>query len=338
MKKLFLVISFDEEYINSIEGSLSRNLSDDYKLEFITNLQYFEEYFQTAKSVDVIVSDEKVLPQLMQLQLMGKKYIITETDKIGPEFISKYSGATGIFKQLGVNYLKSAGVESGYKTQIHDVVCVDNPQVKTYSALAIAMQLSRFGRKVLYISADNAQNFLYYMNPSADNNKQSAMAAIAMKALINGETRDVEPMIQKGEFDYVLQFDHFLSAYGITEEIIYSVAEKIQQLEIYDDVILEHFYGFTIGSLARLERSKNIVVLTGQSAYSWASLEMLFRNTRSVEGNSAIVICSDSESKGTIRPEYADNICEVIDGPNLEIKINDIVDSKQFRSTAEALL
>lgn len=338
MKKLFLVISPDEEYINSIEGSLSRNLSDDYKLEFITDLQYLEEYFHTAKSVDVIIGDEKVLPNLQQFQLMGKKYIITETDKIGPEFISKYSGATGILKQLGTNYLKNVGFQSGYKTQIHDIVCVDDPQIKTYSALAIAMQLSRFGRKVLYLCADNAQSFLCFMDSSAKDNKQSAMAAISMKAFINGETRDIEPMIQKGKFDYVLQFDHFLSAYGITDETIYSLAEKIQQLEIYDDVILEHSFGFPIGSLARLERSKSVVVIAGNSAHSMDSLEMLLRNTISVEENSVILIYSKAGRKGAVIPEYADNICEIIDGLDLSVMINESVDSKQFRSTAEALL
>ncbi len=339
-KKSFLVICFDEEYVCSIEGSLANNIRNEFELEFITDQRFFDIFLHNDRSADVLLIDEKIVPSLSREKIGAKTYIITESDQVGPNLISKYSGSIGILKQLGGDYVKRNCDECEYKTKIHDVVCIGNPALKTYAALGVSMQLSKYGRKVLYLCAENLQDFKQYMDDATNKEVKCATTAIALKGIINGESRDIEAITINDSFDYIEQFDHFLSAYGITEKNMYSLAEKIQQFDIYDDIVLEHSYGFSIDSLARLEKSRSVVICAKQDSHTYDYLEKIYKNTREIESNSIVISfekdCEDIEISNEFNKR--DNLCEKIRVFDVTKKIEELSDSKLFRSTAEALL
>ena len=61
MKKLLLV-STDEEYVTSVLGNLAYNISDEYSIEVITNIDLLSSILGTNNKIDVLLIEEKLLP------------------------------------------------------------------------------------------------------------------------------------------------------------------------------------------------------------------------------------------------------------------------------------
>ena len=341
MKNTILVICFDEEFVTSVEGTLAKNISETYRLEFITDIEYLKKYLERPHSVDVLIIEEKLFPVLPQNQTARKVFIITETDKVGANLISKYLGAQGIIKLLGPGFMSNDAGGGRARTRIHDVVALDSLRFKNVASLAIAAQLAKFGKKVLYICAENMQVF----NAGLYGGKEAVIAreeqALAINAVISGDVRGIDALIQKGEFDYIPQFNHFLSSYGLNANTVFLLAEALAKLEMYDEIVVEHPFGFLQESVSRLEKSKSIVIISGQDKDSCDRLKILFDNTREVFDN-CVMVCYPYDS---MQPNYFDRveggndiICERIENLSEESNLRELVDNRIFRRTAEAIL
>ena len=340
-KKTIMLVSTDNEYVTNVEGTLSRSIKETYRLEFITEIEYLNQYLQTAHKIDVLIVEEMLLPRFSINQSISKTLIITDTDKMGASYINKYLGAQGIIKLLGPEYMSSEAGGEQPKTRIHDVVALEQPAFKTVAAITLASQLAVFGKKVLYLCAENMQCF----NSVLSNGEKLAVSqesqALAINAVISGDDRGLDTLIQKGKFDYMPQFSRFLSAYGITSDMIFALAESIGKLEIYDEIVVEHPYGFAPNSISRLERSSSIVIASGQDKNSIEKLNILFENTRGVADN-CVIVCYPFESAAPdyLDEQYGDNgiICERIRTLKGIGTLNELVENRVFRSTAEAVL
>ena len=342
MKNLLLV-SLDKEYVINILGTLTEEISEDYQIEVITDSVYLESYVQTPHKVDTLLIDESLLDVYPNNQSIGHKYLITETDKIGANVISKYSGVPGIMKILGADYMRrSKRIDAG-KTRIHDVISVNDLKIKTIAAITIAKHLSAYGRKVLYISADNLQDFNVYMK-----DKESFAGeeeALSIKAVIKGITGKLDGLVKNDDFDYIPQFEHLLSSYGMTSGAMLCIAEEIQKFDIYDDIIIDHPFGFSVDTVTRLENSKSIVIISDQSEDAIRKIEKLLDNTKEVTENSTLVCYPyENESSNIFSSDKTFcglNICETRE--KIDIKdnsniIEELVEMKAFRDTAEAIL
>lgn len=340
-KNTILLVSSDEEYVTSVEGSLAKNILETYRLEFITDMGYLKRYFEKPHSVDVLIIEEKLFPVLPQNQTAKKIYIITEADKVGANLISKYLGAQGIIKLLGPAFMsKEAGGEQA-KTRIHDIVTLDSLKFKNMASLAIAAQLAKFGKKVLYICAENMQVFNSGLYAKKNATIASEAQALAINAVINGDVRGIDNLIQKGEFDYIPQFNHFLSSYGLNANTVFALAEAIAKLETYDEIVVEHPLGFLQESVSRLEKSKSIVIIAGQDKDSCDRLKILFDNTRNVFDN-CVMVCYPYISTQQSYFERVEGgneiICEIIEKLSEESDLRELVENRIFRRTAEAIL
>ena len=158
-KSTILLVCSDEEYVASVEGYLAKSILKSYRLEFITDLKYLSKYLEAPHKIEVLIVEDKLVPLFAQNQALGKVFVITESDKIGANLISKYLGAQGIVKLLGPTYMTSEAGGEPLRTRLHDVVALNNPSFKTLTALALSAQLANYGKKVLYLSADNMQSF-----------------------------------------------------------------------------------------------------------------------------------------------------------------------------------
>ena len=340
-RNTILLVCSDEEFVASVEGSLAKNILETYRLEFITDIAYLKAYLTKPHSVDVLIIEEKLFPIWPQNQTAKKVFVITETDKVGANLISKYLGAQGIIKLLGPGYMSRVAGGEQIRTRIHDIVTMDNIRFKNVASLAIAAQLAKFGKKVLYICAENMQLFnegLYADGKAIISREEQALA---INLAINGDVRGIDSFIQKGDFDYVPQFNHFLSSYGLNANSIFALAEAIAKLEMYDEIVVEHPFGFSQESVSRLEKSKSIVIISGQGKDSCERLKILFDNTREVFDN-CVLVCYPY-----IRTEYSyfelveggnDIICEIIENLNEDCDLRVLVENRIFRRTAEAVL
>lgn len=346
MKKLLLV-SLDKEYVINILGTLTEEISEDYDIEVITDSEYLESYVQTPHKVDTLLIDESLLGVYPgNNQAVAHQYLITETDKIGANVISKYSGVPGIMKILGSDYLRSSKRADAGKTRIHDIVSVEDPKIKTIAAITIAKHLSAYGRKVLYISADNLQDFNVYMKDK--DSFAGEEEALSIKAVIKGITGKLDGLVRNEDFDYIPAFEHLLSSYGMAPGSMLYITEEIQKFDIYDDIIVDHSFGFSVDTVTRLENSKSVVIISDQTEDAKRKLEKLLDNTKEVKENSLLVCYphedGDSDISSAEKTFCGLNICESlkrIDSNAVDNNSNIIeklVEMKAFRDTAEALL
>lgn len=338
MKRL-LLISSDDEYVINIIGTLTEEISEDYQIEVITDMEYLKSYTKTPHKVDTLLIDESLMAIYPEGQSVAHKYLITETDRIGANVISKYSGVQGIMKILGTDYLRRSKRDDDVgKTRIHDIISIDNPNMNTVAAITIAKHLSAYGRKVLYISANNLQDFNVYMK---EREVYSGIEeAMVIKAIVKGITGKLEQLVKNDDFDYIPQFKHLLSSYDMTSGTMFFIAEEIKKLDIYDDIIIDHPYGFSAETVTRLENSKSIVIVSNQNEDTKRILDKFLDNTKEVRENSVIICCS-GEHEGTFAKENTFcgvNVCERLGKINPDKTIEELVEMKAFRDTAEALL
>ncbi|RKM57760.1 hypothetical protein D6856_13980 [Butyrivibrio sp. XB500-5] len=335
--KALIFVSCDEEYAESVVGTLSREVSGEYKLEVITDMDYLNSYLETSHKIDTLILDEKLRKDFSN-QAVSHLFIVTETDMIGADIISKYAGAQGILKILGSKYLRRRkGSEQNSRTTIHDIVSISDTEIKTVAALTIAGQLVKFGRKVLYLSADNLQDFNYAMPEKECYSEEDH--ALIINAVSKGITGELSKLIKNNGFDYVPQFRHLLSSYGMTSSTIFRFAEIIRRLDIYDEIVIEHPYGFSADSITRLANSKSTIIITSNKDGANRKLEKLLDNTREITENSLLVMYSENgkyEINESEKSMYGVNICEKI--KDVSGSIEDLIENKVLRDTAEALL
>ncbi|RKM53851.1 hypothetical protein D6853_15040 [Butyrivibrio sp. X503] len=332
--KTLLFISFDEEYVVSVLGTLARKISEEYQLDIITDKDYLTSFFEKQHKIDTLIIDEKIQIDIPSNQAVGRLYVVTETDAIGAYLISKYAGAQGILKILGSGYKRrSRGSVNNGKTRVHDIVSIDDTGIKTIAALTIAGQLVKFGRKVLYLSADNLQDFSYVMKEKDAFSQEEE--ALILNAVSKGITGDFSKLVKNENFDYIPQFKHLLSSYGMSSATVFQLAEIIKGLEIYDEIVIDHPYGFNADSITRLENSKSVIIITDNKESSDRKLKKLLENTREVGENSLIIYHSD-DAADEVHSMYGVNICEKI--KDISGGIEELIENKILRDTAEAIL
>ena len=342
-KSTLLTVSLDEEYIANIEGTLSEQLADGIRLEFISDSEYLDTYLATPHKVDVLIIDEKLKERLSNNLLCARAILVTEKDAFGKDYVNKYDGAQGILRLLGAEYIRKESGDARAKTVIHNVIAACDCEAKTRISLALAWQLADFGRKVLYISARNVQDFYYELFPGRGD--QDLYFAKEAEALMLSDrerlsTSEIAPSVVKGKFDYYPQFNRILSAYGIDASRISKVADVMKDTGIYDDIILELPSELDSEVVARLERSHSVVVIASDNAKSAHNLKMLFDSTRDIASKSVVVELGEKgnpEMEAYII-EKGSVICERVATDLKDFVFAEGIDNRYMKDTAEAVM
>ena len=157
-EKKILLISLDREYTEKVEGKISFLLNEYSKLEIIDSREYLTEYLQSDHpKIDVLIADESVYVDAIKVQPADKSYRLVEGDREA-DSVSKYEADEGIVNVIGKEFLKT-GERVEETTHVINVVSVDGGSGKTKAALGITAQLAAQGYRVLYMDAENVQNF-----------------------------------------------------------------------------------------------------------------------------------------------------------------------------------
>jgi MinD-like ATPase involved in chromosome partitioning or flagellar assembly len=231
------VSSPDSEYINKIVGRLALRIRRDIQLDFVTNPEHFAKIHETPQMVDYEFIDEQFLGIKVANHGSENVFIISENANTGDK-INKLEGSGAILRVLGDEVLKNVGEKRS--CQIINVVSPYGGSGKTTTALCVAMRLSQMKRKVLYIDAENAQN--YYEKLSNDDFRKDYADKELAGAIINLTSNSYEYVkkhIIHGVFDYLPEFDKYLFSYHIDAEALNKLAQSISAKGIYDYIIVE---------------------------------------------------------------------------------------------------
>ena len=312
-EKKILLISFDKEYVDNILSELPFVLNDSSELIVISNEEYYVEYCkQSHPKVDVLIVDENISRESLFSQPADTTYYLVENTE-EKNTISKYDAADGIVNKLGEDYAITMQDDAG-KTKVIDVCAASGGCGKTKAAIGIAARLSQMGYDVLYVDAEEVQNFYEFFPDSLKSDWAESALAIAF---MNGGAPDVLIKgIRKLALDYVPAFKEPLYAYNISLQAYYDMINEIAGREIYDYIVVEHVAGLTKELAKYLSYSKMIAMCTNDIAGEPKRVRKFIGNIAGFVGQ-CVVICNSDEAGADAdinikSDEYRYPVCEMV--------------------------
>lgn len=336
--KKILLVSFDKEYIDKILSKLPFMLNDNSKLSIISTVDSFAEFMKSDHpKIDVLIKDEAITDEILTVQPTEKVYSLVESTD-GKNSISKYDAVNGIVNKLGTTYIKDAEEPIG-KTKVIDICSVSGGCGKTKAAIGIAAKLSHMGYSVLYVDAEEMQNFYEYIPEKWKAEWADGSMAIAfMNGLENGS---IETIVQKSLFDFVPAFRDPIYAYNIFLKSYYDMVRKIADKEIYDYIVVEHENGITKDLAQYLSNSEVTVICVRDGIGEADRLERYINNLVDYEGQFVVICNSSNAADGDIdnkMDEYKLPVCEIVDSDSIgDTDALKLLEGKEYIATVTAV-
>lgn len=256
-----LFISLDEEYTNIIEGALAVRISEGINISVISDLNYLKEYSKSDHKVDLLIVDEKCLEYTERI-IAANRVVVIEQNEISEGCVYKYGGAQAVLRGLPDGFIKSDGLN---ESKLIKVATVTGGSGKTTTALGVANALFSIGRKVLYMNAENVQNFSWLLDDSIYLSEDvikmmTRPANVAADQILNS-------VVNNG-FDYLPEIKGILSAWQISLDMILNIAKEICKKKIYDYVVLEMPREATSRDNFGVHVNESVVLTMTQDGYS----------------------------------------------------------------------
>lgn len=326
------IISPDNEYINKIIGKIAARIRNDIILEYITDENFFIASRNNAQRVNIEFIDENFLSKYTYKPVADNTFVISERANNGA-VVNKLEGSEAILRVLGDSVLKANDSRG-----MCQVVAVSSPyggSGKTIVALALAARLSQMHRKVLYIDAENAQNY-YEKLDKKDYVREYANKELAA-AIINLTTssyEDIKKQVIHGLFDYLPPFEKYLFYYHLKPDMLRSLADTIAARKEYDYVIVEQ------ESVVNPEVIKGVIGTTRHVVVTNRPLEDIrikkyLELFGEYEGYTIIVQNNDQKENDAklLAVPVAEKLLLESD-----ITINEVLEKGYYRKAAEAIL
>ncbi len=337
-EKKILLISFDKEYIDRILSKLPFMLNDNSKLSIISTADSLVDFLKNDHlKVDVLIKDEAISDEILKVQPTEKLYYLVESTD-SKNSISKYDAVDGIVNKLGKAYLKDTEKPVG-KTKVIDICSVSGGCGKTKAAIGISAKLSKMGYSVLYIDAEEMQNFYEYLPKKWKATWADGSTAIAF---MNGvEAGTMGEVIHKNIFDYVPAFRDPIYAYNVFLKSYYDMVRNVADKEIYDYIVVEHENGLTKELAKYLSDSKAMAVCVRDGSGEADRLERYMNNLMDFDGQ-CFVICDSVNAADTDiekkMDEYNYPVCEIVAGDiNGNTDAEKLLEGNEYIATVTAV-
>ena len=341
-KNTILVVSSDVEYVTSIECILATELDYRYDLEVITDKEYLHDYLEDAHKIEVLVIEDNMLSEFSDAQIVGRAIIISDREN-QENVVNKLDGAEAILRNLGGKYLRATSQMGNITSKVIDVVSVSGGSGKTITALGIAMQLCALRKKVLYIDAENYQNFYEYVGSPTDERGYFESADTGF--LIDLEKCTVsalEKEIVRGRFDFLAPFRGNLMKYQIDEKNLYYAARRLADENVYDYIVVEHGCMYDQEFFSYLNGSERIVVTTRSGAIESMRLGEFLDDIRQFSGQMVVVRNRLSDISNYSRHiEYEQGsipVSEHVQEFKQQMSLSLVTEYGLYRKTAEAIM
>ena len=162
VKKNIVFVSFDEEYISTIEYKFAELVNDKANVEFITDELIFARLMNIPKKIDVLIIPYGMTIKHPEAFSKTKIYYLTdeETEESNTSYIYKYYSVKNIVKKIDANLIADSSDMGSLGTKVVGVFSVSGGTGNTLTALSLAYRLRQKGKRVMYISTVPHQDFL----------------------------------------------------------------------------------------------------------------------------------------------------------------------------------
>lgn len=337
-EKKILLISLDREYTEKVEGKISFLLNEYSKLEIIDSREYLTEYLQSDHpKIDVLIADESVYVDVIRVQPADKSYRLVEGNREA-DSVSKYEADEGIVNVIGKEFLKT-GERVEETTHVINVVSVDGGSGKTKAALGITAQLAAQGYRVLYMDAENVQNFGEFLNGTEESKwAKDTMSLAFMNA--QAEANALNEYIQRGIYDYIPAFKSPLFAYNISLQSYYDMAEKLAAGRQYEYIVIEHSMALTRELAMFLGKSTAMIMCTNQGVGAAGRIERFMNNLIDFKGQCMLLCCQNEDTQDNFHQDpivYKYPVCETVPRQQTATTLDEMLAKGLYRAAAAAV-
>lgn len=312
-KSTIILADTDEKFLTPLELKFVEELDEDADIEIITDSSYFNEYFLSPKSANVLVVSEDLYTSDLQKHNINKIFVLTEnideggTEDLGVTKIFKYTSPKEIYKEVISLGLIDSNTATEKETVIALVYSASGGVGKSTLALGISSALAKSFNKVLYINAQRINSFQNRLsNPSSIPNSAVSEFTNASGNLFGR----ISHIIRNEGFDYLPPFSMALPSIGLDFAIYAEIAKSAKASKKYDVIIIDTDCVFDKEKADLITLSDKVIIVLEQTKNSVFSTNMLLKNISCNDNEKYHFVCNnfnDKESNAIFSSNYVVN-------------------------------
>lgn len=298
MRKPNIVIADEDcSYIAALENKFVEELGDKAEIEIITEKEYFNTYFGTPRTVEIMAVSEKMYSNELLKHDIANLFVLTDelengaTQNLSIENVYKYTGMAELFNEL---VYKSRSVlyareKQEIETKVIALYAASGGTGKTLLGMGLAKYLANNHKKVFYLNTESIQSFGGYLKDASVLTMEAHQAmALDDKTIY----RNMGHFFRNEGFSYLPPFGLTLSNYNMGYKIYEYFIQGIKQSREYEYVIVDVDAGFADERLGLLQMSDYNVVVMKQDMSSVLKTEVLLRCIALQDSEKTIFVCN----------------------------------------------
>lgn len=296
-KQKIVVVDTDEDYITPLEYKFIAEWKDAADIEIITSLKYFNEFFGRPQNIYILIINEYLYSDKIRKQNCAYTFLLREEDNpsgYGEETGSfknlyKYSSIVEIYSKISRTIRMSKTNRSVEKTQLYITYSVGGGCGKTVLSLALCQALYSLGRKVLYISGEEFQDFHCFLANTPP--LCSSRFAYSLSTKSPAVSQECMSEIESAGFDFLRPMSQPLITCQISLEHYEYFLERLKISGMYDAIIFE-CPSYLSSESIRLFESADRVIVIGRQAPGIACKLRMFLESVSFDDDKFLFICN----------------------------------------------
>jgi cellulose biosynthesis protein BcsQ len=306
-KPLFVMADTDRDYMLPLEIKLVETYTDRIVLEIIDDAQYLSHLLSETPKIDVLIISDKLYDASTISSDIGVVFKLTE-DKTSimaegttVKSLYKYSNIQKLFGEIEYAARQFIKTDGGHaeKTKTVLVYSALGGIGKTTMALGLCANLVNNHKKVLYVDAENLQDFAFFLSNAECLPARASAVMSAEQDLYNG----LRPYIRSDGFDYLPPLRMSASAMDISLDVFRKFIIECKKHVAYDYIMIDTDSVFNAEKDELLQMVDRVVLLVGEGDYSRYKTELLVNNFASIDTKKYLVVCNKASPNCSERME-----------------------------------
>lgn len=325
-KKSIVFVSFDEEYISTIEYKFAKLVEEKASVEFITNQSIFSKLMRMPKRIDVLIVPYGVIIEHPEVFSKTRIYYLTDNEAGDNDenLIYKFYSVKSIVEKIDSELIGDISSGDIKGTRVVGVFSAAGGTGNTLTSLSLAEKLWQKGKRVMYISTTPHQDFSYYIKSS-----EVLGTAFSYQCSINMKNalKIIQNEIKTEDFDFLPPFKNLPVSYQMKFSMYTQIIDYIKTRNIYDYIVVELSPDLQPEKLVFLKECDRTVIVTTQDKVAVGKLEAFLGHMLDFNHN-MVILCNrykhnqkDLLSEGEIlrKYEFSEFIEEYGDALNLDV-------------------
>lgn len=295
-KPLYILVDLQEEYLIPIQIKLFQELGNSIDIEIISEKEYFDEYFSTARSADVLLICEELFNENIQRQDIANIFVVSENINLNLPaannifLIYKYTSVKEIYDEIAYKIVNNESKFNNNKdTQIIVVYSPIGGIGKTTIALGLAAALEENYKKILYVDAEYIQSLQCYIK------EKSCLPGEFNRYLYQKEFglyNQLKPCIRRENFAYLPPLKAPFSSLNVDLSAIMLFLEEARKSKDYDYIIVDTDSSFNSEKSQLIDVADKVLIITGTDHKSRFLLDVFADNVNIGDKEKFVFVCN----------------------------------------------